>query len=197
MVPLDRRLRDGMQRLAADLDPDVEGRLEATLRNARRAGRRRQFRAAFAFATVILAVVLVGPPLIDALRVGPQPGASPSPAPAVTLRGTYATTLVSNDVAVTSNRMSGDWTIQVGSSGILTVTPPSGFTGTHSGYRFDVIGTQLRTDLFAEDVCSTLLPGTYQWSLSGGRLSFTVVDDSCPGRVALLTSAAWTAITGK
>jgi len=187
-----------MQRLAQDLDPDVEGRLEATLRNARRAGRRRQIRAAFAFATVILAVVLVGPPLIDALRdAGPGVGASPSPPPTISLRGTFATTLVSTDVAVTSNRMSGDWTIQVGSSGILTVTPPSGFTGTHSGYRFDVIGTQLRTDLFAEDVCSTLLPGTYQWSLSGGRLSFTVVDDSCPGRVALLTSAAWTAITGK
>jgi hypothetical protein len=197
MMPLDRRLRDGMQHMAQDLDPDVEGRLEATLREARRAGQRRQLRAVLAFATVILAVVVVGPPLIEALRGAPQPGASPSPASAVTLGGTYATTLVSTDVAVTSNRMLGDWTIQFGSSGILTLTTPPGYTGTHSGYTFHVTGSQFSTDLFAEDVCSTLLPGTYRWSLSSGRLTFTVVDDSCPGRVALFTSASWTAITAK
>jgi hypothetical protein len=197
-MPLDRRLRDGMQRLAQDLDPDVEGRLEATLRNARRAGRRRQFRAAFAFATVILAVVLVGPPLIDALRdAGPRVGASPSPPPTISLRGTFATTLVSTDVAVTSNRMSGDWTIQFGSNGIMTVTTPSAYIGTHSGYTFHVTGSQFNTDLFGEDVCRRLPPGTYQLSLTGGQLAFTVVDDSCPGRVALFTSAAWNVIAAK
>jgi hypothetical protein len=196
-MPLDRRLRDGMQRLAQDLDPDVEGRLEATLRNARRAGRRRQFRAAFAFATVILAVVLVGPPLIDALRAGPGVGASPSPPPTISLGGTFTTTLVSTEVAVTSNRMSGDWTLQFGSNGIMTVTTPSAYTGTHSGYTFHVTGSQFSTDLFGEDVCRRLPPGTYQLSLTGGQLAFTVVDDSCPGRVALLTSAAWRAVTAK
>ncbi|MEP7159335.1 MAG: hypothetical protein ABI797_07890 [Chloroflexota bacterium] len=140
---------------------------------------------------MILAVVLVGPPLIDALRRGPQVGANPSPTPTAPLTGTYATTLVSTDVAVTSNRMPGDWTIQFGSSGILTVTTPPGFTGTYSGYSFVVAGSQFTTDLFGQDVCSTLLPGTYRWSLSSDRLTFTVVDDSCPGRVALLTSGVW------
>jgi hypothetical protein len=198
MMPLDRRLRDGMQHMAQDLDPDIEGRLEATLRDARRAGQRRQLRAVLAFATVILAVVVVGPPLIDALQnAGPGVGASPSPTPTISLAGTFATTLVSTDVAVTSNRMAGEWSIQFGSSGILTVTTPPGFTGTQSGYAFQMTGSQLSTDLFGEDVCSTLLPGTYQWSLTSGRLTFTVVDDSCPGRVALFTSATWTAITAK
>lgn len=197
-MPLERRLREGMQRMAADLEPDVEGRLEATLRDARRAGKRQQLRAGLAFATVILAVVLVGPPLFEALRNGERGvGASPSPTPTVSLIGTYATTLVSTDVAVTSNRMSGDWTIAFGSSEILTVTPPADFTGTYSGYSFNVADSQFTTDLFGEDVCSTLLPGTYRWTLIGDRLTFMVVDDSCPGRVALLASAAWNAITAK
>jgi ferric-dicitrate binding protein FerR (iron transport regulator) len=196
-MPLDRRLRDGMQRLAQDLDPDVEGRLEATLRNAHRAGRRQQVRAALVFATVILAVVLIGPPMIDALRGVAGPGTSPSPTSFVTLRGTYMTTLNSTDAAVTSNRMAGDWTIQFGSGPIMTVTAPPDFTGTRSGYTFHVSGSQFRTDLFGEDVCSTLLPGTYQWSLIGGQLTFTLVDDSCPGRAALLTSATWNAATAK
>lgn len=190
-MPLDRRLRDGMQRIAADLETDLEGRLAATLQDARRAGHRQQLRAVLALATVILAVVLA-PPLIDALRNRtPGVGAGPSPTPAVSLSGTYATRLVSTDIAATSNRMPGEWTIQFGSSGILTVTTPPGFTGTRSGYSFQVTGEQFRTDLFGADVCSTLLPGTYRWSLGSDRLTFTVVDDSCPGRVALLTSAVW------
>jgi hypothetical protein len=197
-MPLERRMREGMGRMAADLEPDVNGRLEATLRGARRAATRQQLRDGLGFAAAILAVVLVGPPLIEALRSGSLGvGASPSPTPGATLLGTYAATLVSTDVAVTSNRMQGDWTIGFGSSGVLTVAAPPGFTGTSSGYSFDVVGSQFRTVLFGEDICSTLLPGTYGWSLSGDRLTFTVVDDSCPGRVALLTSATWIAVTGK
>jgi len=192
-MPLERRLRDGMQREAANLAPDLPARLEATLRDGRRRGRRQQFRTALAFATVILGVVLLGPPVIDALRRAPV-GASPSPTAATTLTGSYATTLASTDAAVTANRMQGDWTIGFGSSGILTVTTPSSFTGTRSGYSFQVTGDQFRTDLFGADVCSTLLPGTYQWNLVSGQLTFTLVDDTCPGRVALLTSASWSAI---
>ena len=191
-MPPEPRLRARIQHEAANMAPDVPGRLEATLRDGRRRSRRRQVRAALAFATVILAVVLVGPPVIDALlNREPQVGASPSPSPTVSLNGTYATTLVSSDVAVTSNRMAGDWTIGFGSNGILAVTAPPSFTGTYSGYSFDVAGSQFRTDLFGEDVCSTLLPGTYGWSLSGDRLTFRSVDDSCPGRVALLTAGVW------
>lgn len=197
-MPLERRMREEMRRMAADLEPDIEERLEATLRGARRADTRRQLRDALASATVILVVLLVGVPFIGALRdrsLGV--GATPSPTTPVPLAGTYATTLVSTDVAVTSNRMAGDWTIGFGSNGILTVAPPPGFTGTTSGYSFVVAGSQFRTVMFGEDVCSTLLPGTYRWSISSDRLSFTVVDDSCPGRVALLTSAAWNAVTGR
>jgi len=197
-MPREPRLRARIQHEAASMAPDVAGRLEATLRDGRRRSRRRQLRAGLAFATVILAVVLVGPPLIDALRDRePHVGASPSPSPVASLSGTYMTTLVSTDAAVSSNRMSGDWTIGFGSNGVLTVTAPSGFTGTYSGYSFDVVGSEFTTDLFGEDVCSTLLPGTYRWSLSSGQLTFTVVDDSCPGRVALLTSAAWNATTAR
>ena len=181
-MPREPRLRARIQREAANMAPDVPGRLQATLRDGRRRSRRRQVRAALAFVTVILAVVLVGPPLIDALlNREPRVGASPSPSPTASLTGTYATTLVSTDVAVTSNRMSGDWTIQFGSSGILTMTTPPGFTGTYSGYSFVVGGSQFTTDLFGEDVCSTLLPGIYRWSLSSDRLSSPWSTTRAPG----------------
>ena len=197
-MPLEGRIREEMRRMAADLEPDIEERLAATLRGARRADTRRQLRDALASATVILVVLVVGVPFIGALRdrsLGV--GATPSPTVPVQLAGTYATTLVSTDVAVISNRMAGAWTIGFGSNGILAVAPPPGFTGTSSGYSFNVAGSQFRTVLFGEDVCSTRLPGTYRWSISGDRLTFVVVDDSCPGRVALLTSTAWTAVTGR
>lgn len=197
-MPREPRLRARIQHEAATMAPDVTGRLEATLRDGRRRSRRRQLRTALAFATVILAVVLVGSPLIDALRSRDRGvGATPSPTQAVSLNGTYATTLVSSDLAVTSNRMAGDWTIGFGPNGILAVTVPREFTGTYSGYTFEIAGSQFRTDLFGEDVCSTLLPGTYQWSLNGDRLTFTVADDSCPARVALLTSGPWSAVTAR
>ena len=184
--------------MAADLEPDIEERLEATLRGARRADTRRHLRDAIASAAVVLVLVLAGLTFIDALRNrSAGVGATPSPTANVQLTGTYSTKLVSTDVAVTSNRMAGDWTIGFGSNGILTVDPPPSFTGTTSGYSFVVAGSQFRTVLFGQDVCSTLLPGTYRWSISGDRLTFTVVDDSCPGRVALLTSAAWNAVTSR
>ena len=196
-MSLERRVREGMGRMAADLEPDVEGRLDATLRSARRAATRQQLRDALAFAMVII-FVLVGPSFIDALRSRSQGvGAAPTATATVSLAGTYAITLLATDVDVTSNQMLGDWRIGFESNGVLTVTPPAGFTGTYSGYSFEVAGSQFRTDLFGEDVCSTLLPGTYQWSLSGDRLTFGVVDDSCAGRVALLTAGTWYAVTAR
>ena len=197
-MPLDRRIRDGMRRMAADLEPDVEGRLEATLRGSRRAATRQQLRNGLVFATAVMAVLLVGPSLYDAFRNrSPGVGVSPSSTPAASLTGTYATTLVSSDVAVTSNRMAGNWTIGFGPSQILTVTAPPDFTGTYSGYSFAIDGPLLRTDLFGEDVCTPILPGTYRWRLTGDQLTLTAVDDACPGRVGLLTSAAWSAVTAR
>jgi hypothetical protein len=192
-MPLERRMRDGMRRLAGDLEPDVEGRLEATLRGARRADTQRQLRDALASAAVVLVIVLVGLPFVDALRNRtPGVGATPSPTATFPVTGTYATTLFATDGRVTSNQMLGDWTIEFGSNRILTVTAPRAFTETLTGYSFEVLGSQFSTDLFGEDACSTLLPGTYQWSLSGGDgLTFVVADDPCPQRVALFTAGAW------
>jgi hypothetical protein len=193
----EQRLRTRIEREAASMAPDVAGRLEATLQEGRRRGKRQQIRTLLAFAAVILAVVLVGPPLIDALRDAPYVGVGPSPSPPAALSGTYGTALLSTDGAVTANQMQGDWTIGFQASEILTVTTPPGFTGTYSGYSFEVAGSQITTDLFGEDVCSSLLPGVYRWTLSDNRLTFSVEDDSCPGRVALLTSSAWTTIAAR
>jgi hypothetical protein len=197
-MPLERRMREELRRMAADVEPDIEGRLEATLRSARRAATRQQLRDGLGFAAAILAVVLVGPPLIGALRSGSHgAGASPSPTQAAALTGTYATTLVPTDGAVTSNRMLGDWTIVFDSSGILTVTAPPEYIGTRDGYWFQATDSEFRTDLFGDDMCTTIPPGTYHWSLSGGRLTFTVVDDSCAGRVALYTAGVWFSVTAR
>ena len=52
----------------------------------------------------------------------------------------------------------------------------------------------LTTGLLADGPCSR--PGSYTWTSSGDRLAFTVEKDDCPVRVQLLTSSAWSSVSG-
>jgi hypothetical protein len=186
------RLRSRMQRLAEEIDPDVEARLERTLRSAH--GRRR-IRAGgmLALETTLALAVLVG---VVALSVHPNfnVGASPSPIP---LRGTWMTTVASADRSITTNGMNGQWIIVFTEAGVLDVTPPASYLGPRNGYPFQVSGDTLRTDLLSADVCSGLSPGSYRWVIEAGTLRFVTINDACAGRAALLTSSPWTSATGQ
>jgi hypothetical protein len=82
-MSLDDRLREGLPRAAAGVEPDVDGALGGVVAAGRR--RRNLYRAAIAAATaaVVAAGVVAVPRVIDALRpqpTGPRP-AGPAPTP--------------------------------------------------------------------------------------------------------------------
>jgi hypothetical protein len=187
----ERRLRTRMQRLAQEVDPDVEARLERTLRSSQRRHRIRTV-GVLAFETTLALAILAGVVVLSA-RSDPSVGASPSPVP---LRGTWTTTVASVDRSITTSGMNGQWTIAFTETGILDVTPPASYLGPRTGYPFQVSGDTFRTDLLSADVCSGLLPGSYRWVIDADGLRFATINDACAGRAALLTSP-WTSATGQ
>jgi hypothetical protein len=194
-MPRDRRLRERLDRLTSEIDPDVDRNLDRTFGRARRTIAVRRAGAVIAIAASVVIAIVVLPPAIDALRDAERdrPAASPSlnKNPAV-IGGTYYRTLIPNDQpAVRQNGLAGLWTIGLGTDGIMTVSAPSSFTGVLSGSLFQIRGDQFRTNLFVQDVCSNLPMASYRWTSSGSQLTFTPLDDSCEGRVAVLTSAPW------
>jgi hypothetical protein len=191
-MTFDRRLRTRMRRLANEVDPEVEARLERTIRSSRRRNRIRTGGLLALETTLALTVLAV----FVVLSVGPHPsvGASPSPVP---LRGTWTTTVASTDRAITTNGMNGQWTIVFTAAGVLDVTPPASYLGPRNGYPFQVSGDTFRTDLLSADVCSGLPPGSYRWVIEAERLRFATTNDACAGRAALLTASPWTLATGQ
>jgi hypothetical protein len=197
-MPLDRRLRDGVGRLTSQVETDVDRSLNQTLRRARRTIVLRRAGAAIAVVALIAVASVFVPRAIDALHDVRRhlPAVSPNPTnsnPTV-IAGTYETIVPNGQPAVRQNGLAGQWTLGLGTNGIMTVTAPSSFSGVVSGSLFQVQGDQFRTNLFAQDVCSNLPPATYRWTRAGGELRFTTLDDPCGGRVALLTAAPWTRV---
>jgi len=195
-MPLDRRLRDGLDQLAGEIEPDVEGRLKATLDHAGRRNPVQRFLPIAVATAALILVAIVGPAMVNLLRgeAGPPIGASqaPSPTPSA-LAGAYTTSVESDDPAVQESNLAGAWTVEFEASGLLIVTSPAGFTGTRTGYSYQVTGDELRTDLFGEGVCSTLLPGRYRWERTGDTLTFSTIDEPCAGRAAFFAGQPWRA----
>jgi hypothetical protein len=199
-MSLDRRLREGLDRLAEEIEPDIEGRLRSTLER----GNRPRF-VTFALpvaasAAAILLVAVVAPSLFALLHgeIGPPIGASQVPSPsALSLVGAYTATVASGDPAVQEHNLDGAWTVEFDANASLKVTAPTGFTGTRTGYSYEVNDERLITDLFSSDVCTTLLPGTYRWARDGSTVTFTAIDEPCAGRASLLAGQPWQAASGE
>jgi hypothetical protein len=196
-MPIDRRLRDGVGRLTSQLEPDVDRSLHQTLRRARRTIVLRRAGAAIVVVASIVVAIVVVPSVIDALRdvEYDRPAVSPTlnTNPAV-IAGTYRAFIPSDQPAVGQYGLAGRWELGLDTNGAMNVSAPGSFTGVLSGTLFQIQGTRFRTNLFAQDVCSNLAAGTYEWTRTGGTLIFTTVDDPCEGRVALLTSSPWTEV---
>lgn len=193
-MPLDQRLRETFERTTAAYEPDVELRLDATLRRGLRPQRQTGFGSMLAAAAgvVVLVVVvrLAGGQLIDPGASTSSPGASPAPNDAIA--GSYTVTLLASDPGVATGDLdlTGTWSMTLLPSGEMELAPPPDFEGSRAeGHTFRLDGSTFRTDLYFNDYCSTV--GTYTWTAASDTLLLAVAEDGCQLRATLLATRAW------
>ena len=142
-MPVERRLRQGFHRNADALEPDVERFLSTVLYRARRRRLVRRRMAASVAVAAMLALAVLGPRVVDAMRNSRLPGISPSetatPGPQG-LTGTFQGRLWPGVDAVRVDRMAGQWAIMMNPDGTMDVQAPSAFVGVLAGYRFQPQG---------------------------------------------------------
>jgi hypothetical protein len=98
-MSFDQRVREGMDRLSEDVDPDVAARYDATRTRGRRLRRRRRAIGALAVAAVVVATVVGGPSAWHALHSRTSRPALAPVAPFPIPPGSYATR-ISRDEAL-------------------------------------------------------------------------------------------------
>jgi hypothetical protein len=194
-MSVEDRLRDGLADNATRFTVDVDSALERVTTRARRPFRRRLAGAVAGVVAVAAAVVLlvtVQRPS-DEVRTTQEPTAStvPSGPPVQTLTGRFTTQVAGGTVGLPYD-VSGQWVIEFHADGTMLVRAPASYTGVVSAPLFEATGESFRTSLFETDLCSGNPVGSYRWRRSGSSVRFTVVDDSCAGRVTVLTSQPWT-----
>lgn len=196
-MPLDRRLRDGFDRAASTVDPDVEMHLEQTLQRAARSRTASVAGTVLAASAATLAFIVVirllGAP--DGGVGGPSPSAQPSPSSTGlngAVVGTYSVTLNEADTGVATAGLSlvGTWSMTLGPSGAIELIPPASFEGSRAtGHTFSLDGSTLRTDLYYNDYCTSI--GSYMWDVTADGLTLTVADDACEIRRTILATREW------
>lgn len=199
-MPVERRIREGAERNAGVLDPDVDRFLESVVhRTRRRQAIRRSLTAAASVAAVVAAVV-VGPSVLEGMRGsrGTAPGGSVSSsvAPSVTpgvpfFTGTFIRSIPEGTAVVRANGIAGTWTITAEADGRVRVLAPASFAGAQASRPFEMQPDSLRTDAFRPGICSGLPAGTYRWSVQSGFLVLTPIADPCDARVVVLGAGPW------
>ena len=198
-MPIDRRLRNELQRDAERIEPAVERNLGAVEARARQSG---NLGWPMLLAATLVIALAVGVRLVQPAT--PSVGASPAPSPATSqpsasvaasfdaIAGTYLVTLDGSDPVVAANKLGGTWTMRLAADGEIFLSSPETFgsgTGNLSGLAFSLDGDRFRSNIFYNDFCGSI--GTYTWARSGGKLSFAPLDDTCQARRTLLATAPW------
>jgi hypothetical protein len=189
-MSVERRLREGFARNANSLDPWTEQRLEQVLERHKRRVQFRWAASALAAAAAIAAVVMLGPRLVENV-IGPPEPAAPSTPTVQELSGVFTTTVEEGSAVVRDHDLAGNWSMRLNVDGTMEVDAPAAYSGVLSAALFGATADRFRTSVFEQDLCSGQGVGIYVWSLSGGALTLTPVDDSCDGRVAVLASSTW------
>jgi len=199
-MPIERRIRQGTERNAGVLDPNVDSFLDSVVRKTRhRQVIRRTLTAAASVAAVVVAVVL-GPSVLDGIggSSGTVPGSSPTSGvgPSVTpvvplLNGTFTRSIPEGTALVRANGIAGTWTIRAGADGRVRLLAPAPFAGAHASRPFEMQADSLATDAFSSDICAGQPAGTYRWTVQGGFLLLTALSDRCDARVFILGARPW------
>lgn len=198
-MSLDRRLHEGIGRLTAGVDPDVERHLHTSLRSGRRRIVVRRVSAVAGTMAALALVAIAGPRLIDAPDTAPRPAVRPSgPSPSAvgveTIAGTYTVTVDPGPEVVDEVGLAGEWTIELRPDGSMGIEPPPGLAGPFEGYTFDIRDGRFVTDAFVNDLCNEAQGanqplGTYRLEMIHDDLVLDAQSDVCDARVEILDSA--------
>jgi len=103
--------------------------------------------------------------------------------------GKFKTTLAGNGAKTEHGRLDGTWTVAFGAaaSGKVKLTWKGHVAG---GGRYVISGSTITLTPRKGGECTS--KGKYTFKLSGGKLRFTVIKDTCETRRDVLTYGAWT-----
>ena len=112
-------------------------------------------------------------------------------APAATIAGRTLTTTVTAEEATAEPLAVGTWDLALSEDGSFEVTDASAEQHVQGTYRIE--GDRIVfTDASGPGMCEEDPQGEYRWTMAGDEVSMTVVDDTCPGRLTVLTAHSLT-----
>ena len=194
-MSVERRLREGLERSASVVQPDVGRRLPEAIARGRR--RRRARRASLIVGTVaVLAAVGVAVPQVTGYvqrfqHPAVSQGPTLTPGPDAVITGSYTSTLGATSQVIRDNGMAGTWTLRLKANGVLTLSAPRPFHGDLVSIAFRVEGHRFTTNAFVNDPRCSNDVGVYRWQRVGRTLVFTPVSDTCALRRALFSTKPW------
>jgi hypothetical protein len=198
-MQLDRALREGFERVAAEVEPDASAAIDTVFRRHSRGARRRAVAYVGAAAAASIALVVFGPGAFDRLTSGvsvPPAGLHPIRHNHVPARlvGTYSKVVEDKPGLIRTYSLAGRWTMRITATGALTLDGPvgfEGFLGVPSPASVTVRGGRLTTDALFHDALGCGNDAEYRWSTGRSKLVFDEVVDECPYRPVVLSSGSW------
>src|SRR5450755_526664 len=194
-MSIERRLREGLERSASAVQPDMGRRLPEAIARGRR--RRRARRASSILATVALlaGIGLAIPHVTTFGQRIPHPavnrGPTLTPGPDAVIAGTYTSKLRATSRVIRDNGMAGTWTLRLSANRVITVSAPRSFRGERTAIAFRIQGERFTTNAFVDDPRCSNDVGVYRWQRAGPTLVFTPISDTCALRRALFSSQPW------
>jgi hypothetical protein len=194
-MSVERRLREGLERSASAVQPDVARRLPEAITRGRR--RRRARRASVIVGTVaaLAAIGFAVPQVTSHVQRIQHPAVSPGPTlkpgPDAVIAGSYTSELRATSQVIRNNGMAGTWTLRLRANGVVTLVAPRSFHGDLASVAFRVRGDRFTTNALVNDPRCSNDVGVYRWRRAGGTLVFTPVSETCAVRRALFSSQPW------
>jgi hypothetical protein len=194
-MSVERRLREGLERSASGVLPDVGRRLPEAIARGRRRRRARRASSILATVAVLVGIGFAVPHVTTFVQRIRHPAVSQgptlTPGPDAAIAGTYTSKLRATSQTIQDNGMAGSWTLRLGVSGVITLSAPRSFHGDLASTAFRILGERFTTNAFVNDSRCSNDVGVYQWRRAAATLVFTPISDKCALRRALFSSQPW------